>query len=199
MTLRKWILKLHLYGGLLCFWYLIIFAISALQFQHHFKFMEPGNGKEINTEKAVNIQPVKDNLIFAHSLQNDLNIPGWIVNWQTSRDSSGIFHTSIQNPKAGYDLVYDPLASKVKIKSVSNGFWRIINSLHGNMGNIPNAPLLVFWKIYTYLVLLIVVFVIISGLWLWAGKSGNKTAGWLTFSGIMALSFILMLIVYING
>jgi len=44
-----------------------------------------------------------------------------------------------------------------------------------------------------------VVFSIISGLWLWAGSPGNKTAGWLTLSAITVLSFLLMLIVYIYG
>ena len=34
MSFRQWILKIHLYGGLLCFWYLVIFAISSLHYHH---------------------------------------------------------------------------------------------------------------------------------------------------------------------
>jgi len=199
MTMRKLILKIHLYGGLLCFWYLIIFAVSSLQFHHHFKFMEQGNGTETTRETKVMIEPEQDKLILARNLQNNLGLPGWVVNWQTWRDSTGILHTTIQNPKAGYIMVYDPSTSKVTIKSVSNGFGRIINSLHGNTGDMPNAPLMVFWSIFTYICLLVVMFSIVSGIWLWAGSPGNKKAGWLTFSGITALSFLLMFIVYIYG
>jgi hypothetical protein len=199
MTFRKWILKIHLYGGLLCFWYLIIFAISSLDYQHHFKFMEPGNGRVETREAALTLQPATDKLIMARDLQTKLGIPGWVVPWETSLDSLGILHTSIQNPKARYTIVYEPLTSQAKIKSISHGYWRVINSLHGNTGKIPNAPLMVFWGIFTYVCLFVVVFSIISGIWLWAGSPGSKKAGWLTFSGITALSFLLMLIVYIYG
>jgi hypothetical protein len=55
MSIRKWVLKIHLYGGLLCFWYLIIFAVSSLQFQHKFEFMNAGNGAKTNLEKTVTV------------------------------------------------------------------------------------------------------------------------------------------------
>lgn len=200
MTFRKWISKIHLYGGLLCFWFLIIFGLSALHFHHHFNFMDPENSKEIIRETMVKIEPEKDNSILARNLQNNLGIPGWFIPLQTSRDSLGIFHTTIQNPKARYMLDFDPSTSMVKIKTSSNGFWRIINSLHGNSGKkMPKAPLLVFWKIFLYLCSAIALFSVISGLWLWAGKPGNKRTGWLTVSGILVLSFLLMFIVYIYG
>ena len=37
--MRKWMLNIHLYGGLLCAPYLIIFGFSSLQFNHHFNFV----------------------------------------------------------------------------------------------------------------------------------------------------------------
>src|SRR4051794_19631564 len=36
--MRKVILNIHMYGGLLCFSYLIIFGISSLNFNHPFAF-----------------------------------------------------------------------------------------------------------------------------------------------------------------
>jgi hypothetical protein len=199
MNLRKWIHRIHLYGGLLCFWYLIIFAVSSLQFQHHFEFMTLSGGKEIVNERKIEIQGNNDKLIFARNLQDKLNIAGWLIPWQTSLDSAGLFHTVIQNPKSRYTLVYNPSTYTVKMSEAGNGFLRIINSLHGYSGNMPNAPLLVFWKIFTYVCVIIVVFSIFSGIWLWAVKKGNKLTGWITFSGILVLSFLLMIIVYIYG
>ncbi len=37
--MRQWILRIHLYGGLLCAPYLIIFGFSSLHFNHHFAFV----------------------------------------------------------------------------------------------------------------------------------------------------------------
>ena len=199
MNLRKWILRIHLYGGLLCFWYLIIFALTSLQFQHHFKFLLPSDGDEIVSERKVEVTENKDKLVYARSLQDKLNIPGWLIPWQTQRDSLGMFHTVFQNPKARYTLVYNPSNYAVRISAVSNGLWMVIKSLHGSGGRLPGAPLLVFWGIFTYLCVAIVVFSIISGIWLWASKTGRKLTGWLTFSGILVLSFLLMFIVYIYG
>ena len=39
--LRKIVLNLHTYGGLLCFSYLILFGISVLNFNHPFEFTKP--------------------------------------------------------------------------------------------------------------------------------------------------------------
>ena len=36
--MRKLILNLHIYGGLLCFSYLIIFGVTSLNFNHPFAF-----------------------------------------------------------------------------------------------------------------------------------------------------------------
>ena len=199
MNLRKWIHRIHLYGGLLCFWYLIIFAVSSLQFQHHFKFMIPPDAIESVQERKVEIQENKDNQIFARTLQDKLDLAGWFLPWQTSRDSSGVFQTTIQNPKTKYILIYNPSTTTVTIKKAGNGYWRVINSLHGYSGNMPNAPLLVFWTIFTYVCVIIVIFSIFSGIWLWAVKKGSKLNGWLAFSGILVLSFLLMFIVYIYG
>ena len=198
MKLRKWVLKIHLYGGLLCFWYLIIFAVSSLQFQHHFKFMNPELSDEENLEKKLIVPESENVTVFAQNIQNELNLAGWYLPWETFRDSSGIIHTQIQNPKAQYLITYDPLSSTASIIKRNKGLLVPINSLHGFTG-MPNAPLMVFWKIFTYICLIVVVFSIFSGIWLWADSNADKLIGLLTVSGIIILSLSLMIYVYLNG
>lgn len=199
MELRKWILKIHLYGGLLCFWYLIIFAVSSLHFHHEFEFM---NGKPV----AEGPQPVqllfedsKSDSLLASRIQNGLNIAGWYLPWETFRDSSGVFHTQIQNPKMDYTIQYDPVSSIARIEKKDKGFWSVFNALHGFAGGMPRAPLLIFWRIFTYLCLIVVTFSILSGIWLWANGNVDKLIGWITVLGIMGLSISLMIFVYLRG
>lgn len=199
MGFRRWILKIHLYGGLLCFWYLIIFAISSLHFHHDFDFMK---------EKQISYESIPVTLVHdsessdsarATSLQNALGLAGWYLYWETYTDSLGNFHTEVQNPKTTYRIVYDPVSSTASITSEYKGFWSILNALHGFAGRMPNAPLVIFWYIFTYICLTVVVFSIVSGIWLWSGKREGKSLGWATLLATIAFSVLLMLIVYLKG
>ena len=199
MKFRKWTYKIHLYGGLLCFWYLIIFAVSSLQFQHHFEWMNQKLTNEEIKEQKLSVPKNDNESDFARSIQNELNLAGWHLPWKSYHDKSGIFHTEIQNPKAQYLITYDALSATVKVAKKEKGFWVIINSLHGFSGRMPNAPLMFFWKIFTYICLIVVTFSIFSGIWLWANRSTDKLIGLLTVSGIIVLSLSLMIFVYLNG
>ena len=199
MTLRRWILKIHLYGGLICFWYLIIFAISSLHFHHHFEFM---NGKQMvegSQQIHLKLEDSKSDSALATNIQIALDIAGWYLPWETYRDNSGTFHTQIENPKTQYQIKYDRMSSTASIIRKDKGFWSVLNALHGFAGKMPNAPLFIFWNIFTYICLMVVIFSIFSGIWLWANRSEDKLIGWVTVLGIMGLSFSLMMVVYLKG
>ena len=198
MKIRNLIQKIHLYGGLLCFWYLIIFAVSSLNFQHHFGFMNPENPEEI-LERKLSVASGENLSDMAVSIQNELDLAGWHLPWNTYHDSSGLFHTVINNPIAQYKITFDPTTSTAKIIRKERGNLMLLNSLHGFSGKMPNAPLMVFWKIYTYICLIIVTFSIFSGIWLWADRRSYKLIRLITVSGIVILSLLLMTYVYING
>jgi len=199
MKLTKWILKIHLYGGLIYFWYLIILAISSLHFQHHFDFMENKLSDDESEQIHLTIPQNENDSDLATNIQNELEITGWYIPWETYRDSSGKLHTQIENPKNKYLITYDRISSTVSVVKKDKGFWSVINFLHGFAGKMPNAPLLLFWTIFTYICLIGVLFSIVSGIWLWASRSQDKLIGWLTVLGIMGLSISLMIVVYING
>ena len=39
--MRKWLLNIHLYGGLLCSSYLLLYGVSSLYFNHEFTSSQP--------------------------------------------------------------------------------------------------------------------------------------------------------------
>lgn len=198
MKTRRLIAKIHLYGGLACFWYLVIFAISSLHYHHHFPFMKDLEAKVIIRENILEITDTGNDSALALKIQESLGIAGWYVPWRTHRDS-GMFYTEIQNPKARYEAAYNPASGEITVTVYNKGFWSAFNSLHGFAGEMPYAPLLVVWKIYTWLCFAVVVFSIISGIWLWAGRGKEKAVGWIIMAAIMVVSFLLMVIIYYRG
>ena len=198
MNWRKWILKIHLYGGLLCFWYLIIFAISSLHFQHEFSFMEPRANNETRTVIPFKVDLSGTDETVATHLQNQLELVGWYLPWETYRDKSNHFFTEIHNPKTNYKIEYNPLSEAVTITAKEKGLWSVVSGLHGFSEPMPGAPLLEVWGAYTYLTMVVVLFSIFSGLWLWLAKSMGRR-DLMIFAGVVLLSFALLTIIYLNG
>lgn len=199
MKLSRWILKIHLYGGLLCFWYLIIIAISSLHYHHHFEFMMENDNPETLKQIKLDMPESQSDSVMAKNVLQALDVPGWDLPWETRTDSSGIFHTVIQNSRKRYEIAYDNTSSIARIAVKDNGFWSVINGLHGNIGKMPKAPLLRLWGVFTYVSLASVIFSILSGIWLWTNRRGNKLIAWFTLLGIMGISISLMIFVYLKG
>lgn len=197
MKLRKWILKLHLYGGLLCFWYLIIYALSSLNFQHHFGFMEHSTISTKQLELKIDLSGTDSTV--ATRIQNSMHIPGFYLAWKTYRDDSGNFHTEIHNPRKEYTFDYNSQTATIDISEKDKGFWSVINSLHGLDYAIPNAPLTIVWKLFTYISIVVILFSIFSGIWLWSGRIKGPVMGWNIFFGIITISFCIIVIVYLKG
>jgi len=197
---RKILLKFHLYGGLLCFWYLLIFGLTSLHFQHRFPFMETKNlPAVVSTKKQLIFNLTNTDSVVATNIQNSLDLAGYYLPWETYRDSVGDFHTMIANPKWNYSIVYNLQNSTLTISAKEKSSWNILSSLHGYAGKMPNAPLLFIWHIYTYTCIGVVLFSIFSGIWLWSGRKKQRLTGWLIFSGIVLLSFSLMIYIYKYG
>ena len=51
--MRKWVLRVHLYGGLLCAAYLVLFGVGSLMFNH--PGMWPVGKGKVHWERAVEV------------------------------------------------------------------------------------------------------------------------------------------------
>jgi hypothetical protein len=152
----------------------------------------------VSTTEQVRIDPAKADSVIATNIQNPLTLQVGTYR-ETYRDSAGNFHTMIANPKWGYSIVYNFQNSISSISAKEKNSWNILSALHGFAAKMPNAPLLFIWNIYTYVCIATVLFSIFSGIWLWSGRKKQRLTGWLIFSGIILLSFSLMIFIYKNG
>ena len=197
--MKNWILKIHLYGGLLCFWYLIIFGTSSLFYQHHFEFMKNKNESKGTSSVNLSLPAAESDSAIAAHLTKELDIAGWYLFWETKRDSLNNFHTRIENPKMSYTIDYNLGTGAAIVGKSYKGIWSIVNALHGFAGRMPNAPLMIFWTWYTYVCVFVVLFSIISGIWLFAVSKSEKRTGWISIASMLAVSIFFMMYIYFNG
>jgi hypothetical protein len=138
--MRKWMMNIHLYAGLLCSSYLVIYGLSSLHFNH--KFDWPSIGKMSTTRtRTVDLPEIRDNEELANLIRRELGLFGWPLKWTFSRDGQGDFSYVLARPGKNYKIRYTRQTDLVSVGSSSRGFWPIMGGMHGLSGQIPNAPI----------------------------------------------------------
>lgn len=192
--MRKLFLKIHLYSGLICFWYLIILGTSSLNFNHHFSFMESQDAVEMWSKKIDIDDNFIDDRFLSETIRDSLSLIGWPLPWETWHDSTGVFHFALQHPGKRYIIDYDFRDQTARVQEGHKGLWRVFNSLHG-VGSVPNSWFMHSWKWYTRLTAVLVVFSVLTGIYVWYRSKRDKKSGLfvLAFSVIISIGWMLQL------
>lgn len=196
-NLRKWLLNLHLYGGLLCAPYLIIFGFSSLNFNHHFGFVAH-TSPAVEWQAPLVVESQKENDALATSVRDALGLMGWTIPWNMKRDASGDLQFDLERPGKSYTIKTQLAEHKALVKEKSKGFWQVLDSLHA-LGEIPNSKLAPFWGIYTEICTWFVIFAGISGIYLWANSGRERRSGLFVAVAAAAASVALILFVILRG
>src|SRR5687768_15301806 len=100
--MRKWVLRLHLYVGLLCSGYLIVFGVSSLNFNHPFEFTKPGT-EQVTWERSIALPPLTgDTTAESEAVRDSLGLIGWTLPWETRRGANGDLHFGLARPGKHY-------------------------------------------------------------------------------------------------
>jgi hypothetical protein len=192
--MRKWILNFHLYGGLICAPYLIIFGFSSLHFNHHFSFVNP-EPKTIEWQAPLTVEPGTDPEVMGPTVRDALGLIGWPVPWRSKRDATGDWEIAIERPGKSYVIHTQFSEHRARVEERHKGVWQVINSLHALHG-VPNASYVFFWGVYTEVCTWFVFFAAVSGIYLWANSRRERRTGSiavlaasLTAVGLMCLAF----------
>ncbi len=196
--MRKWLYRIHLYGGLLCFPYLIVFGFSSLNFNHRFAFANP-DPSQASWEAAVRVDNLAENMPQAESLRDSLGLMGWPLPWETKRDSaSGVFQFGLVRPGKHYTISYYPERGFARVEEQRFGFWRVFNNLHA-MERIPGSRFSALWPWYTEFCTFFVLFAGLSGIVLWTQGRREKLSGILVLAAVGGMSLLFMLLVWLRG
>ena len=195
--MRNWILKVHLYGGLLCAPYLVVFGLSSLNFNHHFAFMKAKEEKA-TWEAPLRVALPAENPKAVEAVRGALGLAGWPIPPKTRRDAEGNLRFDLERPGKGYTIRVFPGEGRVKVEERGKGFWATFNSLHA-LGPVPGSALARAWGWYTEACVGVTLFAVVSGVWLWASSRRERRVGQVLLFGALAASIGLMLWVSLVG
>ena len=193
--MRSWLLNVHIYLGLLCSSYLLIYGISSLNYNH--EFGKPWNDK-VKWERPMTIANMENNLALSESVRDALGLVGWPLPWETRRDERGNFHFGLSRPGKHYSVDVLFAENRVAVEETRKGFWAVINSLHGRM-TVPSSPFMSLWAVYTELCNWVVLFAAASGIYLWTRRHKERAIGCILLGFTSGVSFLFMVYVWWIG
>ena len=197
--MRKWVLRIHLYFGLLCCPYLIVFGISSLNFNHPFEFTRPAENR-VTWERNVQLPPVTaDNEAVSEAVRDALGLIGWTIPWETHRDAdSGNLHFGLARPGKHYTIHVLRESGGVRVDERREGYWTVLRHIHGNKG-VPRSRLMSVWGGYTELCTQFVLFAAVSGVYLFAARKRERLLGFGVLGVATVLSLLFMVYVRVWG
>ena len=197
--MRKWVLRLHLYLGLTCCSYLVLFGVSSLNFNHPFAFTKPAD-QRVTWERSLTLPPVSsDNAAESDAVRDALGLVGWTLPWETTRDAeTGDLHFGLARPGKHYAIQVVRGEGRVRVEERREGYWPVLRGLHGLHG-VPRAPVATVWGWYTELCTAFLVFAAASGVYLFVARKRERRVGFTVLGVAAALSIFLMVYVRVRG
>jgi hypothetical protein len=213
-VLRKLLLNLHIYSGLLCFGYLIVFGVSSLNFNHALAFTR-ARSEPVTWERQIAIddlprltpqmtgeQRVAAKAEANHAVRRALGLFGhqrpWRESWWDERDANH-YHASLVRPGVEYEVDVHLDRKLAIVRETRTGAWEVAARLHGFHGNMPGSPLVGTWGWYTEFCTFAVLFAGASGVYLWTARRSERRAGVVLLAGAAAFSVALMLYLTLHG
>jgi hypothetical protein len=212
--MHKLILNLHIYGGLLCFSYLILFGVSSLNFNHPYEFTR-ARSEPRTWEQQVNLpdlprltadmkgeQRVAAKAQANNAVRRALGLFGhqrpWQQSWWDAKDPNH-YHASLVRPGVEYEVDVHLDRNLAKVSETRTTPWAVMIGLHGFHGNMPGSRFVSAWAWYTEICTFVVLFAGGSGVYLWTRRRNERRIGYALLGAAGALSLALMLYLALHG
>jgi hypothetical protein len=201
--------QIHLYGGLFCSPYLLVFGLSSIDFNHRFSVLS-GNAEVRRSQRTV-VGPVFNEPVvgaltkdvrearrkdYAGNVRDQLGLFGHVLPWETWIEDDGEFRTVIHRPGREYEIRVN--RGVATVKETRNSGFRALLGLHGFEG-LPKAPFVSTWKWYTELTVWFVLFMVGSGVFLWTFRKNERRVGLATLAGAGSLTAAWFLYILVVG
>lgn len=188
----------HLHGGLVCFWYLLVFGVTSLGFNHP-GWIPRSVGAPVEWEKTLVIPATPDDLKLGEAVQQQLDLIGWVLPWNLERMPSGDLRFEIERPGRKYRVTTDRAAARVRVEESRTGPASILHFLHGSAGGVPGTRVLDLWGAYTDVTTGLVLFLAVSGVVLWLKRSRDRRLAALLLLTSLGASACLMTWICLRG
>ena len=161
--IRRW----HVYAGLMTFWALLVFGAAGL----HVTFRADKRGKPepvaqkepFEVPAGATDRQVADLMRDRFGFGNTKPVPNWVIN----RKPDGRLELPLWGPNGWVTVTWLPeeRAALVARDPFSTGEY--INQMHSALPVGNGAPLKLLWSVYTELAIFTLLFLTVSGVYLW--------------------------------
>jgi len=193
--MRNALLKLHLYAALLCASYLVVFGVSALNYNH--RFGRPAE-QTVTWNRLPCVADTGGDARLAEAVRDTLGLVGWTIPWETRRDTVGDLHFGLARPGKHYTVHLLFSSNRINVEETRQGFWPVVNQLHALMA-LPGSRFIGLWGVYTEVCFWVVLFATASGLCLWLTQRRDRVVAAWVLGAASGTSLLLMVYVWWRG
>lgn len=173
LLLRKHLVNWHLYLGLLIAPYVVVYALSAVAFNHGMK----GTPDEPSTAvRTVTIPAADDDFALARALSEQLGVPGWLNRGRIQRPSPEELKFQIGRPGSRVEITVDEAAGEARVVTVRSGVVSVLQGLHG-LHDLGGTLWGETWAIYTEVSAWVLALALGSGILLWLPRPSSRVLG----------------------
>ncbi len=173
---RKLLLDLHIYSGLVCAGYLVIYGLSSLAFNHSGPFFQAAE-EIVEWERQLTLPATHEPQARAAEIREALGLIGYAPPWLIRADAQD-FEFQIRRPGKAYRVNVSESDGRVRVQETRRGIWSVLIGLHG-MHELPGSAWSRAWRVYTDFSIWAIAFSVLSGALVWWPLRSGQSVGWL--------------------
>ncbi len=196
VSLYRWISKLHVYFGLFISPFVVLFAVSAIMFNHTWGAESEGKVQERQT--SIEIPENLEGLEIARHIMRQVNVSGEIQSFRHNPQRRR-FTIPVMKPGKRITIKVDLEKKIAEIEQRSTGFWNSLLYLHKSPG--PHLAgfrgnwfFTKFWMWLADATVYLFLALSISGIYMWLLLKSERKTG-LILLGAGCLTFFLIVLI----
>ncbi len=179
----KFLRHTHLILGLLLFWVIMMYAVSAVQMAHKIRIVP------VVTESDVIATPNLEARPLAHELMVKNGLSGEMGNVTSV---AGGYRFALTRAGGGTQITYDRGSGKTHLRVSDTGVWGVLNRLHHFHGLHNQTGVRNLWG-WTVLFASLGLFALGgSGVYMWFRLYNERTAGLVLLGANLVISMVLL-------
>jgi len=192
--MRKWVMQLHIYGGLFFFGFLIVFALSSLLLNHKPLFLWQGSTTSAWDQPLSGISQYADPWKRAAIVQDQVGVGGRVLHPVITK--AGDLNFDVARPGRRYTM--HVTGNSAHIDEYRAGLVETLTEMHG-VRPTNNSIWLNLWAWYQIIGALALVGSAITGVFLWAIRPRERIVGWTLLASATAASLLFILYIRAKG
>jgi hypothetical protein len=163
----------HLYLGLLISPYVVVYALSAVAFNHTIKDAPRAPTSDVRT---VELPAAEDDLARARVLSEQLGVTGWLNEGKVRRPTPGELVFELGRPGSRVTVTVDEAAGEARLVTQRAGIVSVLKGLHG-LRELGGTLWGWTWGVYTEVSAWVLGLALSSGILIWLPRPSARKLG----------------------